>query len=167
MHAYRTHSCTALRASDVGQQVRLSGWIHRKRDHGNLLFIDLRDHYGLTQIVTDSDSPAFASLERLRVESVVTVTGTVVARSPETVNANLPTGEIEVRAAEVVIQSAAEELPMPVAGEQEYPEDIRLRYRFLDLRRERLRAGEAEIELHLTMLLAVALYDRGQNIGER
>ncbi|MFX6258391.1 OB-fold nucleic acid binding domain-containing protein, partial [Acinetobacter baumannii] len=90
--------------------------------HGNLLFIDLRDHYGLTQIVTDSDSPAFASLERLRVESVVTVTGTVVARSPETVNANLPTGEIEVRAAEVVIQSAAEELPMPVAGEQEYPE---------------------------------------------
>lgn len=138
MHAYRTHSCTALRASDVGQQVRLSGWIHRKRDHGNLLFIDLRDHYGLTQIVTDSDSPAFAALERLRVESVVTVTGTVVARSAETVNANLPTGEIEVRAAEVVIQSAAEELPMPVAGEQEYPEDIRLRYRFLDLRRERL-----------------------------
>ena len=138
MHAYRTHSCTALRASDVGQQVRLSGWIHRKRDHGNLLFIDLRDHYGLTQIVTDSESPAFAALERLRVESVVTVTGTVIARSPETVNANLPTGEIEVRAAEVVIQSAAEELPMPVAGEQEYPEDIRLRYRFLDLRRERL-----------------------------
>ncbi|MBL0965991.1 MAG: aspartate--tRNA ligase, partial [Blastomonas sp.] len=138
MHAYRTHSCTALRASDVGQQVRLSGWVHRKRDHGNLLFIDLRDHYGLTQIVTDSDSPAFAALERLRVESVVTVTGTVVARSAETVNANLPTGEIEVRAAEVVVQSAADELPMPVAGEQEYPEDIRLRYRFLDLRRERL-----------------------------
>ncbi|MFN3820091.1 aspartate--tRNA ligase [Blastomonas sp.] len=138
MHAYRTHNCTALRASDVGQQVRLSGWIHRKRDHGNLLFIDLRDHYGLTQIVTDSDSPAFASLERLRVESVVTVTGTVVARSAETVNAGLPTGEIEVRAAEVIVQSAADELPMPVAGEQEYPEDIRLRYRFLDLRRERL-----------------------------
>ncbi len=138
MHAYRTHSCTALRASDVGQQVRLSGWVHRKRDHGNLLFIDLRDHYGLTQIVTDSDSPAFAALERLRVESVVTVTGTVVARSAETVNASLPTGEIEVRAGEVIVQSAAEELPMPVAGEQEYPEDIRLRYRFLDLRRERL-----------------------------
>ena len=138
MHAYRTHSCTALRASDVAQQVRLSGWVHRKRDHGNLLFIDLRDHYGLTQIVTDSDSPAFAQLERLRVESVVTVTGTVVARSAETVNANLPTGEIEVRAGEVIVQSAADELPMPVAGEQEYPEDIRLRYRFLDLRRERL-----------------------------
>ncbi|GGB61371.1 aspartate--tRNA ligase [Blastomonas aquatica] len=138
MHAYRTHSCTALRASDVGEQVRLSGWVHRKRDHGNLLFIDLRDHYGLTQIVTDSDSPAFAALERLRVESVVTVTGTVVARSAETVNTNLPTGEIEVRAGEVVVQSAADELPMPVAGEQEYPEDIRLRYRFLDLRRERL-----------------------------
>ena len=138
MHAYRTHTCTALRASDVGQQVRLSGWVHRKRDHGNLLFIDLRDHYGLTQIVIDSDSPAFAALERLRVESVVTVTGTVVARSAETVNANLPTGEIEVRAGEVIVQSAADELPMPVAGEQEYPEDIRLRYRFLDLRRERL-----------------------------
>ncbi len=138
MHAYRTHSCTALRASDVGQTVRLSGWVHRKRDHGNLLFIDLRDHYGLTQIVTDSDSPAFAALERLRVESVVTVTGKVVARSPETVNASLPTGEIEVRAGDVLVQSAAEELPMPVAGEQDYPEDIRLRYRFLDLRRERL-----------------------------
>lgn len=138
MHAYRTHSCTALRASDVGQQVRLSGWIHRKRDHGNLLFIDLRDHYGLTQIVTDSDSPAFAALERLRVESVVTVTGTVVARSAETINATLPTGEIEVRAADITIQSAADELPMPVAGEQDYPEEIRLRYRFLDLRRERL-----------------------------
>ncbi|WP_373488966.1 aspartate--tRNA ligase [Blastomonas sp.] len=138
MHAYRTHDCSALRATDVGQTVRLSGWVHRKRDHGNLLFIDMRDHHGLTQIVTDSDSPAFASLERLRVESVVTVTGMVVARSAETVNANLPTGEVEVRANEVVIQSAAEELPMPVAGEQEYPEDIRLRYRFLDLRRERL-----------------------------
>lgn len=138
MHAYRTHHCAALRKSDVGQTVRLSGWIHRKRDHGNLLFVDLRDHYGLTQIVTDIDSPAFKLIEGARAESVITVTGTVVARSDATVNPNLATGEIEVKAGEVVVQSAAAELPMPVAGEAEYPEDIRLKYRFLDLRRERL-----------------------------
>ncbi len=139
MHSYRTHTCAALRASDVGQTVRLSGWVHRKRDHGNLLFIDLRDHYGLTQIVTDSDSPAFATLDRIRAESVVTITGDVVARGAGTVNANLPTGEIEVRAREVTVQSAVTaELPLPVAAEADYPEDIRLRYRFLDLRRERL-----------------------------
>jgi aspartyl-tRNA synthetase len=138
MHAYRTHTCAALTAAEVGQSVRLSGWVHRKRDHGGLLFVDLRDHYGLTQIVTDTDSPAFAVLDRIRVESVVTVTGDVVARSTATVNPNLPTGAIEVRAREVAVQSAAAELPMPVAGEAEYPEDIRLKYRFLDLRRERL-----------------------------
>ena len=138
MHIYRTHSCAQLRKSDVGTTVRLSGWIHRKRDHGNLLFVDLRDHYGLTQIVTDVDSDAFKVLEKLRAESVVTITGDVVARAAETVNANLPTGEIEVRAREVSVQSSAHELPMPVFGESEYPEDIRLRYRFLDLRRERL-----------------------------
>jgi aspartyl-tRNA synthetase len=138
MHAYRTHHCAALTAADTGTSVRLSGWVHRKRDHGGLLFVDLRDHYGLTQIVTDVDSPAFAALDRIRVESVVTVTGDVVARSPATVNANLPTGAIEVRARDVTVQSAAAELPMPVAGEAEYPEDIRLKYRFLDLRRERL-----------------------------
>ena len=138
MHIYRSHNCAQLRKSDVGSTVRLSGWIHRKRDHGNLLFVDLRDHYGLTQIVTDVDSEAFKVLERARAESVVTVTGEVVARASETVNANLPTGEIEVRAREVTLQSAAQELPMPVFGDSEYPEDIRLRYRFLDLRRERL-----------------------------
>ena len=141
MHAYRTHHCGQLRAEHVGQTVRLSGWVHRKRDHGGLLFVDLRDHYGLTQIVADSSDAAFATLDGLRAESVVTVTGDVVARSAETVNANLPTGAIEVRAREVVVQSAAAELPMPVAGEQEYPEDIRLKYRFLDLRRERLHAN--------------------------
>ncbi|MFC4295622.1 aspartate--tRNA ligase [Novosphingobium tardum] len=141
MHPYRTHNCAELRASDVGAQARLSGWIHRKRDHGGLLFIDLRDHFGLTQIVVDTDSPAFAALERLRVESVVTVTGTVVARTADTVNGNLPTGEIEMRASEVEVRSAAEELPMPVAGEQEYPEDIRLTYRYLDLRREKVHAN--------------------------
>ncbi|MBV9528476.1 aspartate--tRNA ligase [Sphingomonas sp.] len=138
MHAYRTHSCAALRAAEVGETVRLSGWIHRKRDHGHLLFVDLRDHYGITQIVADTDSAAFQILDRLRVESVVTVDGTVVARSAETTNANLATGEIEVRAISVDVQSAAAELPMPVAGEQDYPEEIRLKYRYLDLRREQL-----------------------------
>ncbi|OWQ95268.1 aspartate--tRNA ligase [Sphingopyxis witflariensis] len=141
MHAYRTHNCGQLRAEQVGQTVRVSGWVHRKRDHGGLLFVDLRDHYGLTQIVADSSDAVFATLDGLRAESVVTITGDVVARSPETINTNLPTGAIEVRAREVSVQSAAIELPMPVAGEQEYPEDIRLKYRFLDLRRERLHAN--------------------------
>ena len=138
MHAYRTHNCGQLRADDAGAEVRLSGWVHRKRDHGGLLFVDLRDHHGLTQIVTDVDSDAFRLFEGLRAESVITVTGKVVARAAETTNANLPTGAIEVRAREVTVQSAAQELPLPVAGEADYPEDIRLRYRFLDLRRERI-----------------------------
>ena len=141
MHSYRTHHCGALRATDVGASVRLSGWIHRKRDHGGLLFVDLRDHYGLTQLVVNTGSPAFDALDGARVESVVTVDGEVIARSAATVNAALPTGAIEVRASAVVIQSAAAELPLPVAGEQEYPEEIRLRYRFLDLRRETLHAN--------------------------
>jgi aspartyl-tRNA synthetase len=141
MHAYRTHTCAQPRLSDVGETVRLSGWVHRKRDHGHLLFVDLRDHYGLTQIVADAESPAFKTLDQVRVESVVTVEGEVVARSPETVNPNLPTGEIEVRAANVTVQSAAAELPMPVAGEQDYPEEIRLKYRYLDLRREQIHSN--------------------------
>ncbi len=141
MHAYRSHTCAALKAADVGNEVRLSGWIHRKRDHGGVLFVDLRDHYGITQIVADSDSPALPILESLRVESVITVDGVVKARSEATVNPNLATGEIEVFARGVTVQSQAQELPMPVAGEQEYPEDIRLRYRFLDLRREKLHAN--------------------------
>ena len=141
MHAYRTHNCSALRSSDVGETVRLSGWIHRKRDHGNLLFVDLRDHFGLTQIVSETGSDAFKMLDGARVESVVTVTGKVVARDAETVNKNLPTGEVELVADTVEMQGPAEELPMPVFGEQEYPEDIRLRYRFLDLRRESVHAN--------------------------
>jgi len=141
MHAYRTHTCAELRLSDVGTTVRLSGWVHRKRDHGHLLFVDLRDHYGLTQIVTDTESPAFRALDRLRLESVVTVDGEVVARSPETVNPNLATGEIEVRAGKVTVQSEAAELPMPVATEADYPEEIRLKYRYLDLRREQVHAN--------------------------
>src|SRR4051812_19284593 len=136
MHAYRTHNCAELRVTNVGETVRLSGWVHRKRDHGHLLFVDLRDHFGITQIVADTDSPAFKVLDRLRVESVVTVDGTVVARSPETINANLDTGEIGVRATNVEVQSTAAELPMPVSVEQDYPEEIRLKYRYLDLRRE-------------------------------
>jgi len=141
MHPYRTHHCAALRASDVGSTVRLSGWIHRKRDHGGVLFVDLRDHYGLTQIVGCAGSEPLSVLEHLRAESVVTVTGKVVARGDEATNPNLATGEIEVVADEVTVQSAAEELPLPVAGEADYPEDIRLRYRYLDLRRERLHAN--------------------------
>jgi aspartyl-tRNA synthetase len=141
MHAYRTHTCGQLRETEVGETVRLSGWVHRKRDHGNLLFVDLRDHYGITQIVTDIEDSAFKTLEGLRIESVVTVTGRVVRRAAEAVNPNLPTGQIEIHADEVAVQSAAQELPLPVFGEQEYPEEIRLRYRYLDLRRERLHAN--------------------------
>jgi len=141
MHLYRSHNCGALSAAEVGQTVRLSGWVHRKRDHGGVLFVDLRDHYGMTQIVADIDSPALPILEALRVESVVTIDGAVKARSDATVNPNLPTGAIEVYARGATVLSRAEELPMPVAGEQEYPEDIRLRYRFLDLRRETLHAN--------------------------
>jgi aspartyl-tRNA synthetase len=138
MHAYRTHTCGQLRASDVGATVRLSGWIHRKRDHGGLLFVDLRDHYGLTQCVLEPENAHFAKLERLRVESVVTITGKVVARSEETKNANLPTGEIELRVEDMSVQSEAEELPLPVFGEPEWSEEVRLKHRYLDLRRESL-----------------------------
>ena len=138
MHAYRTHTCGALRASDAGQTARLSGWVHSKRDHGGLLFVDLRDHYGLTQIVFAAGSPAFDAVDRTRVESVITVTGSVVPREPGTVNSKLATGEVELRAAEVVVQSAAEVLPMQVAGEEKYPDDIRLKYRFIDLRRDKV-----------------------------
>ena len=141
MHAYRTHKCAELRDSHVGDTVRLSGWVHRKRDHGGVLFVDLRDHYGMTQIVADSDSPALPILEALRLESVITIDGEVKARSAGTVNANLPTGQIEVFARSVIILSKSEELPLPVAGEQEYPEETRLKYRFLDLRRETLHAN--------------------------
>jgi len=141
MHAYRTHKCAELRDSHVGDNVRLSGWVHRKRDHGGVLFVDLRDHYGITQIVADSDSPALPILEALRLESVITIDGEVKARSAGTVNTNLPTGQIEVFARSVNILNKSEELPLPVAGEQEYPEETRLKYRFLDLRRETLHAN--------------------------
>ena len=138
MHRYRSHTCAQLRKSDVGSAVRLSGWVHRVRDHGGLLFIDLRDHYGLTQIVADPDSPAFKAAETVRGEWVIRVDGEVKARMAEAVNGNLPTGEIEVFAQEIEVLSASKELPLPVFGEPDYPEDIRLKYRFLDLRRETL-----------------------------
>lgn len=136
MHAYRSHTCGQLRASDSDTIVRLSGWVHRKRDHGNLLFVDLRDHYGITQGVVDTSSPIFPILEKLRPESVITITGKVVLRSDETKNLKLATGEIEVQIQEVVVQSHADVLPMQVAGEQDYSEEMRLRYRYIDLRRE-------------------------------
>jgi len=141
MHAYRTHTCGQLRATNAGETVRVSGWVHRKRDHGDLVFIDLRDHYGMVQIVTEVDGPVFSVIEGLRAESVVTITGKVERRAPEAINPNLPTGEIEIRAEEATVLSSAAELPLPVAGEQDYPEDVRLRYRFLDLRRETLHAN--------------------------
>jgi aspartyl-tRNA synthetase len=138
MHAYRTHNCAELRSAHVGETIRLSGWIHRKREHSNVLFVDLRDHFGLTQIVAASGSDVFNTLDNARAESVVTVEGVVVARDVATVNPNLKTGEIEIHAKVVTVQSAAQELPLPVFGEADYPEEIRLKYRYLDLRRERL-----------------------------
>ncbi|WP_127143430.1 aspartate--tRNA ligase [Pelagibacterium montanilacus] len=137
-HRYRSHTCAQLKKADVGQTARLSGWVHRIRDHGGLLFIDLRDHFGMTQCVVDPDSSAFGLAETLRAEWVIRVDGEVKARTPETVNANLPTGDIEVFIREIEVLGSAGELPMPVFGDQEYPEETRLRYRFLDLRRERI-----------------------------
>lgn len=138
MHRYRSHTCAALRKTDVGSNVRLSGWVHRVRDHGGILFIDLRDHYGITQIVADPDSPAFKVAETVRGEWVIRVDGEVKARADDAVNTNLPTGEVEIFATEIEVLSPAKELPLPVFGEPDYPEDIRLKYRFLDLRRETL-----------------------------
>jgi aspartyl-tRNA synthetase len=141
MHAYRSHTCAGLNREHVGQTVRLSGWVHRVRDHGGVLFIDLRDHYGITQVIADSDSPAFADLEKVRAEWVVRIDGRVKGRDAALVNPKLPTGEIEVYAVGVTVLGASEELPMPVFGDVEYPEETRLTYRFLDLRREKLHAN--------------------------
>src|SRR6516225_616778 len=141
MHAYRTHTCGELRLGDAGRDARLSGWVHRRRDHGQLLFLDLRDHYGVTQCVIDVSSPLFGAADALRLESVVTLTGVVAARSADTVNPRLDTGEIELRIGAITVQSEAEPLPFPVNSEAEYPEDMRLAYRFLDLRRECVHAN--------------------------
>jgi aspartyl-tRNA synthetase len=141
MHRYRSHTCGALRESDIGKTVRLSGWCHRIRDHGGVLFIDLRDHYGLTQVVADPDSKAFKLAEKLRTEWVVRVDGKVRRRPAGTENPDLPTGQVEIYIDEIEVLGPAAELPMPVFGEQEYPEEIRLKYRFLDLRRDHLHAN--------------------------
>src|SRR5271155_4501100 len=138
MHRYRTHTCGALSLAEVGQAVRLSGWCHRIRDHGGVLFIDLRDHYGLTQCVVDPDSPAFTDAEKLRSEFVIRADGRVRKRPPGTENPEMPTGLIEVYVQEIEVLGSAGDLPLPVFGDQPYPEDTRLRYRFLDLRREKL-----------------------------
>ncbi|MGB3316273.1 MAG: aspartate--tRNA ligase [Albidovulum sp.] len=138
MHAYRSHTCADLNKSHAGETVRLSGWVHRVRDHGGVLFIDLRDHYGMTQVLADSDSPAFAAIERLKAETVVRIDGRVKARDASLVNAKIPTGEIEVYVTELEVLGPADELPLPVFGDQDYPEETRLTYRFLDLRREKL-----------------------------
>ena len=133
---YRSHHCAALRAHDVGTKVRLSGWIHAKRDHGGLLFIDLRDHFGITQCVLSAGSAAFREAEAARVESVITIMGEVVERAEGTRNPRLPTGDIEIRVAQLAVQSSAEVLPIQIAGNEHFPDELRLKYRFLDLRRE-------------------------------
>ncbi len=136
MHAYRSHTCAALNKAHVGENIRLSGWVHRVRDHGGVLFIDLRDHYGITQVLADSDSPAFAAMEKVRAEWVIRIDGRVKARDASLVNAKIPTGEIEVYVTDLEVLGPSEELPLPVFGDQEYPEETRLTYRFLDLRRD-------------------------------
>lgn len=141
MNPYRTHTCHDLRPTNAGETVRLSGWVHRKRDHGHLLFIDLRDHYGITQCVVDAESPHFKDAEDIRLESVITVTGTVVKRTPDTVNSLAPTGEIEVAVQNITLQSKADVLPLTVNSNAEFPEETRLKYRFLDLRREKTHAN--------------------------
>ena len=138
MHAYRSHTCGDLTAAHAGETVRLSGWVHRVRDHGGVLFVDLRDHYGMTQVLADSDSPAFAAMDKLRAETVIRIDGRVKLRDASLVNPKLPTGEIEVYATDLEVLGPSDELPLPVFGDQEYPEETRLAYRFLDLRRESL-----------------------------
>ena len=138
MHQYRTHNCNDLRSDDIDKEVRLSGWVHRKRDHGGLLFIDLRDHFGLTQLVFDPDSHAFQEAEKVRNESVITINGKVVKRSDDTINESLSTGKVEIYVESLEVIGNSDDIPLPVFGEPDYPEDIRLKYRFLDLRRETL-----------------------------
>ncbi|MEM8823181.1 MAG: amino acid--tRNA ligase-related protein, partial [Pseudomonadota bacterium] len=136
MHAYRTHTCAGLTKADVGNTVRLAGWVHRIRDHGGVLFVDLRDHFGMTQVLCDPDSPVFAEMEAVRSEWCIRIDGNVKARDPDLVNPKIPTGEVEVFVRDLEVLGAADELPLMVFGDQEYPEETRLRYRFLDLRRE-------------------------------
>ena len=137
MPKYRTHHCNQIRIKNVSDKIKLSGWVHRKRDHGQLIFMDLRDHYGITQIVVDSLSPNFKLIENLSLESVITISGHVVERSEETINKNLPTGDVEVKIENIEILSRSKSLPLQVNSDDDYSEEIRLRYRYLDLRRYR------------------------------
>jgi len=162
MHAYRSHTCAQLNVAHVGQEIRLAGWVHRVRDHGGVLFIDLRDHYGITQVIADSDSPAFAALDKLRAEWVVRIDGVVKARDPSLVNPKLPTGEIEVYARGMEVLGAAEDLPMPVFGEVDYPEETRLTYRFLDLRRDKLH-GNMMLRSNVVRSIRNRMWDQGFN----
>ena len=160
MHAYRSHTCADLTAADTGAEVRLSGWVHRVRDHGGVMFVDLRDHYGITQVIADSDSPAFAALEKVRSEWVIRIDGRVKTRDEGLVNPKLPTGEIEVYATGVEVLGAADELPLPVFGEAEYPEETRLTYRFLDLRRETLHRNMM-LRANVVRSIRNRMWDRG------
>jgi aspartyl-tRNA synthetase len=162
MHAYRSHTCAALNKADVGDSVRLSGWVHRVRDHGGVLFLDLRDHYGITQVIADSDSAAFAGLEGVRAEWVICVDGVVKGRAASLVNPKLPTGEIEVYATGFTVLGASEELPMPVFGDVDYPEETRLTYRFLDLRREKLHANMM-LRSNVVRSIRNRMWDQGFN----
>ncbi|SEN08143.1 aspartyl-tRNA synthetase [Gemmobacter aquatilis] len=162
MHAYRSHTCAQLNKDHVGQAVRLSGWVHRVRDHGGVLFIDLRDHYGITQVLADSDSPAFAEIEKVRAEWVVCIDGVVKGRDASLVNPKLATGEIEVYAKGLTVLGASEELPMPVFGEVDYPEETRLTYRFLDLRREKLH-NNMMLRSNVVRSLRNRMWDQGFN----
>jgi aspartyl-tRNA synthetase len=160
MHAYRSHTCADLTTANVGQTVRLSGWVHRVRDHGGILFIDLRDHYGMTQVLADPDSPVFAEVEKVRSEWCIRIDGEVKARDASLVNPKIPTGEIEVFIRDIEVLGAAEELPLMVFGDQEYPEETRLRYRFLDLRREKL---QRNITLRSDVIASIRrrMWDKG------
>lgn len=162
MHAYRSHTCAELNTNHVGQEVRLSGWVHRVRDHGGVLFIDLRDHYGITQVLADSDSAAFADIEKLRAEWVVCIDGRVKARDAALVNAKLPTGEVEVYATGLTVLGAADDLPMPVFGDVEYPEETRLTYRFLDLRRDKLH-NNMMLRSNVVRSMRKRMWDQGFN----
>jgi len=160
MHAYRSHTCAALNLSHAGQEVRLSGWVHRVRDHGGVLFIDLRDHYGITQILIDGDSPAFAAAEKVRAEWCIRIDGVVKARDASLVNPKLPTGEIEVYIRDLEVLGPADELPLQVFGDQEFPEETRLRYRYLDLRREGLH-GKIMLRSAVIRSLRQRMWDQG------
>ncbi|MEC8016754.1 MAG: aspartate--tRNA ligase [Pseudomonadota bacterium] len=162
MHAYRSHTCAELNKSHVGETVRLSGWVHRVRDHGGLLFIDLRDHYGVTQVMADPDSPVFAEIEKVRSEWCIRIDGTVKARDESLVNPKIPTGEIEVFIRDIEFLGQSEELPLMVFGEQEYPEETRLRYRYLDLRREKM---QNNMLLRSNMIRSIRnrMWDQGFN----